>query len=74
MTPASWLPISTAPQDDTPVDLWRGEWQERATNMRRVDLGNGNVFYEPMPRTSGPCVVRDATHWMPIPGAPEGCQ
>ena len=64
-----WLPIETAPKDQTPVDLWRPSWGgERCTNMRRVDLGNGNVFYEPV--SSGPSCVRDATHWMPIPQNP----
>lgn len=66
----SWQPIETAPQDATPVDIWRsGHGGERCTNMRRVDLGGGNVFYEPV--ESGPSCVRDASHWMPIPGAPE---
>lgn len=57
-----WIPIAQAPQDDTPVDLWRGEWKERATDMRRVVLAPDNIFYEPV--SSGPCVVRDATHFM----------
>lgn len=63
-----WLPIESAPKDGTPVDLWRAEWRERAVNMRRVELSAGNVFYEPV--GSGPSVVRDATHWMPLPAAP----
>lgn len=59
----SWLPIAQAPQDDTVVDLWRPSWGgERCIDMRRVDLGKGNVFYEPV--KAGPCVVRDATHFM----------
>jgi hypothetical protein len=65
-----WRLIVTAPQDDTVVDIWRGEWKYRATDMRRCDLGDGNVFYEPA--DSGPSCVRDATHWMPRPPAPEG--
>lgn len=64
-----WLDIETAPKDGTVVDIFRGDWKERCTNMRRVDLGNGNVFYEPV--ESGPCCVRDATHWMPIPADPD---
>ena len=66
-----WQPISTAPKNGTPVDLWRPSYGgERIPNMRREDLGNGNVFYSPV--LSGPACVRDATHWMPVPGAPEG--
>lgn len=65
-----WRPIATAPQDDTPVDLWRpGYGGERCTNMRRVNMGGGNVFYDPV--DSGSCCVRDATYWMSIPGSPE---
>ena len=66
----TWQPISTAPKDGTPVDLWHPLWGgQRIPNMKREDLGNGNVFYSPV--AGGPCCVRDATHWMPIPGAPE---
>jgi len=64
-----WLGIETAPKDGTVVDIFRGDWKERCTNMQRVDLGNGNVFYDPV--ESGPCCVRDATHWMPIPVDPD---
>jgi hypothetical protein len=59
-----WQPIETAPTDTTIVDIWRGEWKERACNMYRQDLGGGNVFYVPV--YSGPSCVRDATHWRPI--------
>ena len=65
-----WLPIETAPKDATPVDIWRPAWGGvRCTNMQRNDLGNGNVFYSPV--VSGYSCVRDATHWMPIPEAPQ---
>ena len=64
-----WLDIETAPKDGTAVDIFRGDWKERCTNMQRVYLGNENVFYEPV--ESGPCCVRDATHWMPIPVYPD---
>jgi hypothetical protein len=64
-----WQPIANAPKDDTPVDLWRGEWKERATNMRRVELSKDNIFYEPI--CSGPGCVRDATHFMLVPGDPD---
>ena len=65
---SGWRPIETAPKDGTPVDLWRGEWKERAVNMRRVELRHDNVFYEAI--ESGPTYVRDATHWMPLPAQP----
>jgi hypothetical protein len=66
----SWKPIDTAPKDATAVDIWRESCGgERCVNMYRVDLGYGNVYYAPA--SSGPSCVRDATHWMPIPKAPD---
>ena len=65
---SGWRPIETAPKDETPVDLWRSQWNERAVNMRRVELSPENVFYEAV--KSGPSCVRDATHWMPLPAPP----
>ena len=64
---AGWQPIATAPQDDTPVDIWvpckyiAGDG-ERHTHMFREDLGNGNVFYSPL--KDGESWVIDATHFM----------
>lgn len=64
-----WQPICEAPLDETPVDIWRPSWGgERCVNMKRVDLGGGNVFYDPV--DAGPCCVRDATHFMHIPSSP----
>ena len=69
-----WQPIETAPKDQTPVDIWRPGFAgdvlggERCTDMRRVDRGDGNVYYEPV--LAGPSCVRNATHWMPLPPAP----
>ena len=63
--PEGWMPIETAPQDGTPVDLWR---DERLPNMVRVKLSPFNVFYGPV--VSGYTCVRDATHWMPLPTPP----
>ena len=70
-----WRLISEAPQDGTVVDLWRPSWGgERCPDMRRVDLGKGNVFYEPV--LAGPCAVRDATHFMIVrpPTSAEGVE
>lgn len=70
----AWLPIATAPRDGTAIDLWRPNWQgdvalgERCANMRWVQLTKTNGFFDPV--ESGPCAVRDASHWMPIPAPP----
>lgn len=61
-----WQPIKTAPIDKTPVDLWRDD--KRLTNMRHVDLGDGNTFHEAI--AEGYSCVRDASHWMLVPTAP----
>ena len=71
----TWQPIETAPKDDTSVDLWVPYLENdptlgrRVTDMRREDWGDGNVFY--MAEESGPSCLRNASHWMPVPGAPE---
>lgn len=62
-----WLPIGTAPEDSTVIDIWR-PGDGRLTEYFRVALSEKNVFYAP--RHRGPCVVRDATHWRPIPKDP----
>lgn len=65
-----WMPIETAPKDETPVDLWVPNRRDgRLVNMRRVQLGKHNVFYQAI--EVGPSCVRDATHWMPIPNGPD---
>ena len=70
---AGWMPIETAPKDRTPIDIWRSSnGGERCAEMRRVDIGGGNVFYEPV--HSGYSCVRDATYWMPLPAAPGGAE
>ena len=63
-----WQPIETAPKDGTPIDLWSPA-HGRCTDMRRVQLAEDNVFYDPV--ESGFCCVRDATHWMPLPNPPK---
>jgi hypothetical protein len=64
-----WQPIATAPKDGTIVDLWSPGDGGRLTNYRRVRLSKTNIFYEPV--FSGFAVVRDATHWMPLPEPPK---
>jgi hypothetical protein len=63
-----WQSIKTAPKDETPVDIWCGEEKRRFADYKRVDLGKGNIFYDPV--NSGRCCIRTATHWMPKPSAP----
>jgi hypothetical protein len=55
-----WLPMARVPKDRTAIDIVRGD-DTVVCNMRRVDLGKGNVFYEPV--QAGPSVVRDAKGW-----------
>lgn len=62
-----WRPIETVPKDGTPVDLW-SESDGRLTNYEYVLWSEDNEFFQPI--VSGVCCVRDATHWMPIPGKP----
>jgi hypothetical protein len=61
-SPAGWLPIAKAPKDRTAVDLLCTD-DSLVPNMRRVDLGKKNVFYEPV--QAGPSVVRNAAYWRP---------
>lgn len=66
--PASpWRPISEAPKDDTPVDIW-SKSNCRLANYFRVELEDGDWFYDPV--EDGVTTVRDATHFMPLPEPP----
>lgn len=65
-----WRPIETAPRDNTPVDLWVPDKDERLANYVRIERSPTNVFYDPV--YAGVCCVRNASHWMPIPSAPNG--
>jgi hypothetical protein len=66
-----WLPIETAPKDDTIIDLWAPD-DGRLINYRREQLSPTNIFYSPV--EDGICVVRNATHWMPLPDPPDACK
>ena len=61
-----WQDIATAPKDETPVYLWADG--ECMPNMVRVDLGDGNVFYDAI--KSGYLSISTATHWMSVPPPP----
>jgi len=64
-----WLPIATAPKDETVIDIYTPEHRiGRCVYMRRVDLGKGNIFYEQT--QGGYSCIRTATHWMPLPEDP----
>jgi len=63
-----WLPISTAPKDSTVIDIWSRQ-RGRLVNYVRLENSYGQVYYGPV--EYGVTVVRDATHWMSIPEAPE---
>ena len=67
--PGVWQPISTAPQDNTVVDIWSPVCGRCNNYYRVTGPGKDNMFYLPM--YSAPIKVRDATHWMPIPQSPE---
>ena len=64
-----WQPIETAPKDEAVIDIYTPEHGiGRCVYMRRVDLGKGNIFYEQT--QGGYSCIRTATHWMPLPEAP----
>lgn len=64
---SEWQPIETAPKDGQVIDLWRGG--KRIVEYKWVQLTPDNGFFEPY--GAGICVVRDATHWMPLPDPPK---
>lgn len=66
----SWKKIKDAPKDETPVMIYSKELGI-LSKYSRVSLGVNNVFYDPI--DSGPCTVRDATHFMIIT-PPEGVE
>ncbi len=57
-----WLPIVTAPTDETPVLLWNG-WSHDMGYVAWHDHDDKPVWF------NGDVTV-DATHWMPLP--PDG--
>lgn len=67
---ATWQPIKTAPKDNTLIDLWH-PIHGRMTNYRRANNGKGDYYW---PIYGGLTLVRDATHWMPVPGGPDDDQ
>ena len=62
---SEWMDISTAPKDQTIIDLWCGGYNERLVNYYRVGKN------EYMPLISGRSFVTTATHWMHRPKPPE---
>ena len=61
-----WLPIETAPKDETTVDLWTDDG--RVTDMGWI----GDMWAGPMAVHDGWGYVteKEATHWMPLPAPP----
>lgn len=68
---SEWPSIESAPKDGTTVDLWDPHWNERLVGYQRREPSPGNVYYEPAEGFGGRCVVRTASHWMPLPAPPE---
>lgn len=69
MNATEWQAIEFAPKDGTEVDLWRPEYGgERLCGYRWVQQSSWNGYFDPI--RSGPCAVRDATHFMLAPGPP----
>lgn len=62
--PDGWQPIETAPKDGTKILGTNGEWLHTIywSNYRHTDDNYWN---------SGGIPFRDATHWMPLPAAPD---
>lgn len=68
MTSCEWIACSGRfPNEGEPVDVWSIEYG-RLPNMALEVMSEDNKFFEPV--ESGPCTVRDVTHWRPIPEPP----
>lgn len=62
-----WQPISTAPKDQTIIDVWTKIWG-RIIDVRYVKTASDDEFFEAL--EDGPSCIKDATHWMKRPEEP----
>lgn len=76
---SEWQPIETAPRDGTRILLftqWRGDEisPEPFSEIQIGEWDEGNPAPGVWHRRAGWSVekVGDATHWMPLPPAPDG--
>lgn len=64
-----WLPIETAPNDGTIIDLWTNHGQREANC--KWENGSWRYYWINSFESLEWIKIDDiATHWMPIPGAP----
>lgn len=62
---ADWMPIATAPKDETPFLVWRKSNNTVCQVQRFDSFGRDDQVIEPY---SGKFWT--ATHWMPLPPPP----
>lgn len=69
-TQGEWKPIETAPRDGTVIDIWAvipgTDYSDRHENVHWdrawINYGDWNISNDGW----------EATHWMPLPPAPQG--
>ena len=67
----TWQPIKTAPKDGTVVDLWVRPYTGRADRIVDMWWANGIGWRGPVRSEIREELARNATHWMPLPDAPD---
>lgn len=69
MSEDKWISVSDRlPEEYEPVDVWSTEYG-RLPNYKLEILSYDNKFFDPL--ETGPCTVRDVTHWRPLPAPPK---
>lgn len=66
----AWLPVETAPKDGTRILLLSERYGVREARFYRDNL-EGTDFYDVMIGGGPLTIFYDATHWQPLPPAPQ---
>jgi hypothetical protein len=66
-----WQPIETAPRDGTWILVYEGDWIDPRFVGHEVAHWSKSSFGNPAWRDSSDNVFDGATHWMPLPAAPQ---